>query len=233
VFDREDPESEFGREPPRTSWLPMVVAILIVMASISLAVWRLRYEPLVDPPQIREVMAEPAARPVIPPTPVPAATRAPAIKPSAPPTVAPTASAAPARTNVPLNTLASAAIRTATAAPTSLALLPRPRATPSRKDDDGVPTPSLVAISPRKVKRGSTTLLDVRGKSLTPGNHVFVTRSGRVPPDIAVPRHRFVDPTLMQVLVIVGMNAPKGGYELRVSGDDGRRSNAVQFEVTP
>jgi len=148
--------------------------------------------------------------------------------------VAPVASAAPAaaRTDVPLNTLASAASRTATAAPTSLALLPRPRATPSPKDDEDVPTPSLVGISPRKVKRGSTTLLDVRGKSLTPGNHVFVTRSGRVPPDIAVPRHRLVDATLMQVLVIVGMNASKGDYELRVSGDDGRRSNAVHFEVT-
>jgi hypothetical protein len=228
VRDSEDPNDEFAREAPRPSLLPTLTAVFIVAASISLAVWRLFYEPIADPAEMAPIAAPTASTPRPTPPPTRVATKA-AIPTAIPtPHVEPT----PVRTSVPLNVLASAASRTATAAPTSVSLLPRPRNQPSNKRPEPEPA-SLSTVAPPRVKRGATTLLDVRGLRLNAEHRVFIARSGRAPATIAIPRQKFVNSTLLQVLVIVGADAPKGDYELRVADAEGRRSNAVHFEVTP
>lgn len=213
------PEDERSpRKPPRPTLRPVFVAVLIVVACIALAVWTLQNP--YAPPTRPETSASTA-----PPTPSAARTAAATaiarrprptsswVVPTLPPTPAPAASMAVA--TKPAGTAAPSASPPPTAAPTTAA----------------AERPSLRNVAPPRVKRGSTTLLDLRGRALRADHRAIILRGDKVPPEIAVPRQRFVSSTLMQVLIVVAPGAPKGGYDLSVTDIEGRRSNSVNFEV--
>jgi hypothetical protein len=201
------------------------VAVLIIVACVALAVWTLQHPPASPPVPVVE--ATPTPRPARRETAVPThiATAIPSAPPTtAPPTEEPKATLA-VSTRIPL-VLSSAPTDSRTATPPPTAVL----ATPTRSARGAA---VLKGVSPLKVKRGGTALLDVRGQDLTADHHAIVLRGGHVPPDVAVPRQRYVGPTLIQVLLVVGASAVKGTYEVSVVDTSDRRSNAVSFEVIP
>jgi hypothetical protein len=213
------PEDEGSpRRPPRPTLRPVFVAVLIVVACVALAVYTLR-NPYAPPP---------------PPEPEATASPTPASVRKAPATAAPTRPPATwAVPTLPPATTAPTAVATATAAATRP---PAATAPPTAIPATAAPTapsepPSLRNVAPPRVKKGSTTLIDVRGKGLRADLRAIILRGGKVPPEIAVPRQRFVDGTLLQVLIVVAPGAPKGEYDLSVADVEGRRSNSVKFEV--
>lgn len=210
-------------EPPqkasRPTLRPVFVAALIVVACVALAVWTLQ-NPSAPPP------AEPPGDATETPTRVPIARKDRTAPAAGPRPMTPTPTRTPPPALIP------------TAAPTTAAPTPTvtPPATPSRT---AAVTPraheaaSLSTVAPPKVRRGTPTMLDVRGRALRPDHRVVVLRGGRVPAEIGVPRQKLVDSTLIQVLIIVGPGAPKGEYDVAVADGEGRRSNRVHFEVIP
>ena len=214
----EDWSDEPPQKGPRPTLRPVFVAALIVVACVALAVWTLQNTMTPPVPAPVEVEATP--------TPAPTARKERPLGPS--PTPRP---ADPTPTPAPARAATSAAAATLTPTPTAT---PRPTASPTavptaRKREEA----SLRTVAPPKVKRGSSTVLDVRGRALRPDHRVIVLRGGRVPADIGVPRQKLVDPTLIQVLVVIGAQAAKGEYDVAVADGDGRRSNRVHFEVIP
>jgi hypothetical protein len=209
------PDDGSPPKPPPTL-RPLFVAVLIVVACAALAVWTLR-NPYGPPPA-----PEPEA--TAPPTPtatrraaaVPTRTPSSWVVPTLPPTAAPTA----APTAVPT----AVATQTPVTAPPTATPVPIVPGTPREQ-------PSLRNLAPPRVKKGSTTLIDVRGKGLRADLRAIVLRGGKVPREIAVPRQRFVDGTLIQVLIIVSPGASKGEYDVSVADVEGRRSNSVKLEV--
>jgi len=206
------------RNAPQPTLRPVFVAGLIVVACVALAVYTLK-NPYAPPPLPEEPVPEATASPtpVHKVTPIatapPRATEAwvvPTLPPTAPPTAAIIATTAPTRTPI--------VVPTATPVPV-------PTVVPKE-------SPSLRNVAPPRVKKGSTVLLDVRGKALRADLHAIILRGGKVPLEIAVPRQRFVNAGLVQVLIVVAPGAPKGEYDVSVADVEGRRSNSVKFEVT-
>jgi hypothetical protein len=211
-------------EPPqkasRPTLRPVFVAALIVAACVALAVWTLQ-NPTAPTP------AEPTGDATETPTRVPVARKDRTTAAAASPrSTTLTATPTPRRALIP------------TAAPATAAPIPTltPPPLPSRTTAF-TPRPheaaSLTTVAPPKVKRGISSMLDVRGRALRPDHRVVVLRGGRVPAEIGVPRQKLVDSTLIQVLIIVGPGAPKGEYDVAVADGEGRRSNRVHFEVIP
>ena len=215
----EDWSGETPDKAPRPTLRPVFVAVLIVVACIALAVWTLQNLNKPEPPAPADAEATETAAPTTTPRKrTAAATAVPRIAAPASPTPSPTSAS-------------TALAATATPPPAVTAPPATPRPTPAVRVAHE--PASLKTVAPPKVKRGGPTLLDVRGLGLRAEHHAIVLRDGRVPADIAVPRQKLVDSTLIQVLVIVSANAAKGDYDVAVMDRDGRRSNTVHFEVIP
>jgi hypothetical protein len=92
---------------------------------------------------------------------------------------------------------------------------------------------SLSAISPLKLRRGETRLLDLRGQALRADHKLSFTKAkgNSDPSHVRVTQQKLVDPTLMRVLVVVAPNAATGAYTTAVTDSAGRMSNALTFEI--
>jgi hypothetical protein len=223
-----------GDEPTPAVRLPILVAGLIVLASASLAVWTLRRHTeeleIADAPKVASVPTvapERASRRTAtrPPPAENRPTTAP-VSASAMPRSGPTPTAAPVLAQTPAE---NARPISPTGVPTR-STPPGTGPTTSRTAAAVPPPTALINVSPPRVKRGGTTLLDVHGTSLRDEHHAVILRAGHSAADVLVTRQKVVDPSLMQVLVTVA-GAAKGAYDVVVIDGQGSRSNAVVLEV--
>jgi hypothetical protein len=240
----------FGALQPRakssSSRLPLILGSIAGMLMLVGGLWFFtRPEP--PPRESPRPMGSPTATPIATTTPVPTAsvpavTPTPTGKPTPSPTSTPTTavpSVAPSQTPVPAAT------------PTPLNV-PTPRPTPSARPTTvetptPPPAPSPVAVAtplpangpaaistvvPNKLKRPSTTLLDVRGSGLRPDHKGLVLKGRDVAAGVTVINQRFVNPTLVQVMVKIDDSAAAGTYQVLLVDAQGQATSPRPLEVT-
>jgi hypothetical protein len=81
------------------------------------------------------------------------------------------------------------------------------------------------------VKRGATTILDVRGTGLRADQKATVLKIKEAPNGISVVRQKFVNAGLVQVIVKLEETAAPGSYGLAMADTAGTYSNALSFTV--
>jgi len=90
----------------------------------------------------------------------------------------------------------------------------------------------LTAISPLAVKRGITTMLDVRGTGLRSDHQARIVRVKEAVTGVSVVRQKWVDPTLIKVLVNIETGATPGAYAVALVDDQGTQTNGLNFTVS-
>jgi hypothetical protein len=89
----------------------------------------------------------------------------------------------------------------------------------------------LTAVSPLSVKRPSTTMLDVRGTGLRPDHQARILKLKEAPAGISVVRQKFVDGTLVKVLVSLDESVVPGLYAVALADAQGTVTNSLSFTV--
>jgi hypothetical protein len=89
----------------------------------------------------------------------------------------------------------------------------------------------LTAVSPLNVKRGITTLLDVRGTGLRSDHQARIMRVKEAVTGVSVVRQKWVDATLIKVLVNIETNATPGLYGVALVDAGGTSTNGLNFTV--
>lgn len=195
------------------------------------------------PPTTAPVVADThAATPPPPPGPGLKPLREPAGAPSAPPPTAPT----PAPREVPPTPAARVS------APTPAPIAEGTRAEPLRREaapleparaqPASAPPPSepaapvrpavVTALVPPRLRRGATVLVDVRGSDLRADLQPRILFKGReTPAGVQALGQRFVDSSLLKVMLKVDEQAREGSYTLALADARGNVSNARPFEV--
>jgi hypothetical protein len=151
------------------------------------------------------------------PTPAPAATPLP----TPPPATRPAATPEPVRPATPPPVVATPTPVPATPPPTPVATPPPVPAGPA----------VLTAVSPLNVKRGITTLLDVRGTGLRSDHQARIMRVKEAVTGVSVVRQKWVDATLIKVLVNIETNATPGLYGVALVDAGGTSTNGLNFTV--
>ena len=118
---------------------------------------------------------------------------------------------------------------------------PRPPPTPAPTPEATAAAPEvmaaaneptvLTAVSPLQLKRGVTTILDVRGSGLRSDQRATVLRIKEAPNGISVVRQKFVNGGLVQVIVKLEPTATPGAYGLALADAAGTFSNTLSFTV--
>lgn len=188
-------------------------------------------EPSADPAAAR-VLTEPTSTGTSP-TPTPATTPT--------PTPAPTPSALPSPVSTTTARVATAA---ATPAPVEMAPLPvavvTPLPEPARattpSSDSAAQAPAapavITALVPAKLRKGATVLIDVRGSGLRPGLQARLAFRGREPASgVQVVGQRFVNATLLTLMLKIDDQAREGNYALILADAQGNVSNARPFDI--
>jgi hypothetical protein len=212
--------------------LPILVAGLIVVGSVTLAVYTLRRtaDQRLSEESTRAAGPDRGSDPVVkatarPRTDTRSATRA-ALA-GTPRAASPTPRSTPSP-GAPSPTPRLPDAARSDAPPPTARAAPAATATPASTAPAGPTT--LINVAPPRVKRNGNTLLDVHGVALRADHHAVVLRGGHSAADVLVTRQKLVGSTLVQVLVAVSATA-KGSYELIVLDGQGNRSNGVSFEV--
>jgi hypothetical protein len=89
----------------------------------------------------------------------------------------------------------------------------------------------LTAVSPPQVKRGGTTIFDVRGTGLRASQRATILKIKDSPNGISVVRQKFVNAGLVQVIVKLEETTTPGAYGLTMADPGGPVSNALSFTV--
>jgi hypothetical protein len=89
----------------------------------------------------------------------------------------------------------------------------------------------LTAVSPLQVKRGVTTILDVRGSGLRANQKAAIMKIKEAPNGISVVKQKFVSPGLVQVVVKLEETTAPGAYALAMEDGAGGHSNTLSFTV--
>jgi eukaryotic-like serine/threonine-protein kinase len=137
----------------------------------------------------------------------------------------------------------------AAATPTPLATpVPAPSPTPTTvpattliaeappKADAAAPVPApagpaaLTAVSPPVLKRGTRTLVDIRGTGLRVDMQAMLSKGRAAADGLSVVGRRYVNSTLIEVFLVIEPGAPAGTYTLAL-GDGEGTTNSVRFEV--
>jgi hypothetical protein len=233
----------------------LVFALVVLAASIAAAVYRLRQpaESTPIPPAPVTVAshapattvaepssAAPAARPSAAAlTPAEEARRrasaAPAIAPVAAPVAAPVTTpslrpAAPSAAPTPVREVAAPT----TPAPVAPVAPPTPAATPPPAAAAPVePTgpAAVTSVSPPILRRGATVLVDVHGVGIRTEHQVRTMHGKEAARGIEVVRQRYVNATLIQVLLKVDAAAQAGAYTLFLVDAAGQSTNTRPFEL--
>jgi hypothetical protein len=100
--------------------------------------------------------------------------------------------------------------------------------TPPRPAEHAV----LTAVSPLAVKRGITTMLDVRGTGLRSDHQARILRVKEAVTGVSVVRQKWVDPTLIKVLVNIDTGATPGAYAVALFDAQGTQTNGLNFTVS-
>jgi hypothetical protein len=159
----------------------------------------------------------PSPKPTPGPTPTPVTVATPG--PTPPPVTRPVATPEPVRSATP---------PPATPPPVSVAPAPTPTPPPPMPAEPAV----LTAVSPLTVKRGITTMLDVRGTGLRPEHLARVVKIKEAVTGVSVVRQKWVDPTLIKVLVNIEAGAAPGAYAVALVDGQGTQTNGLSFSVS-
>jgi hypothetical protein len=87
-------------------------------------------------------------------------------------------------------------------------------------------------VSPLEVRRPGKALLDLRGSGFRPDLRARILPVRKAPRDVVVLRQKFVNSTLITVLVELGEHAETGEFAIAVEDDLGTRSQGVVFTIT-
>ncbi|HVQ31421.1 MAG TPA: hypothetical protein VMV21_17630 [Vicinamibacteria bacterium] len=225
-----------------TSNVPLFVAAALLVVGAAAGAW---FWLKGSPPGPKTA----AVRPTPPP---PSTTLAPEIAPTAtatptPPAGKPTPTPAPvdAAAPTPAPTPTPKPVATPTPPPTTLAArtvepvaTPEPTPTPVAdvrplpEEAAAVAEPTiLTAVSPLQVKRGATTILDVRGSGLRANQKAAIMKIKEAPNGISVVKQKFVSPGLVQVVVKLEETTAPGAYALAMEDGAGGHSNTLSFTV--
>jgi hypothetical protein len=92
----------------------------------------------------------------------------------------------------------------------------------------------LTAISPLALKRGQTTILDVRGTNLRADLQLRIVKAkgGAPASGFSIARQRLFNPTLLQILVKLDESADAGAYVASVVDPQGSPSNGLPITIT-
>jgi hypothetical protein len=229
--------------PAPRPWPLLAFALLALAVSVGIAFMRLR------------APIEPSALPPAPPTTVPVTTLAAAATPvPSPSLVAARPAASPGRGTptppAPVAAVPSPSVRptapvagrppspaaataagpvAAVPAVTLAAATPAPVATPPPAEPAA---PAAVTnVSPPLLKRGANVLVDVHGVGFRSDHQARISRPKEAVKGVEVMRQRYVNATLMQVLLHVDAGAPTGGYFLSLVDATGGATNARPFEI--
>jgi hypothetical protein len=90
----------------------------------------------------------------------------------------------------------------------------------------------LTAVSPLAVKRGITTMLDVRGTGLRADHQARILRVKEAVNGVSIVRQKWMDPTLIKVLVNIEAAASPGAYGVALVDGQGAQTNGLNFTVS-
>jgi serine/threonine protein kinase len=227
------------------SQVPLIAGalVLLVGAGVGAYLW------LQGPKDAKVAKGGPATTPPPPiatPTPEPTAAAATPTPPAGPTTPTPPPVAA---TPTPVVAVATPP---PTPTPTAVALAtPTPRTpTPEPAKPEPTPTPATVApppvsstpaepatlsaISPLTLKRGQTTILDVRGTNLRADLQLRIVKvkGGAAASGFSITKQRLFNAGLLQILVKLDESADAGAYMASVVDPQGTTSNALPITIT-
>jgi hypothetical protein len=240
------PRSARRTEPAPRPWPLLAFALVALVGSIGFAVFRLR-QPIEGPslppalPSAAPVTAPPtlapeaSAKPALPSPPADtrrtagAATPTPAAAtPEPPPAASPVAKPSARPTPPP----AAPSPVVVAAAPSPVAVATPPPAPPTTLAPAEPAAPAAVTqVSPPVLHRGTTILVDVHGVGMRSEHQVRLARAREAAKGIEVMRQRYVNPTLLQVLLKIDATAPAGAYLLSLVDGAGQPTNARPFEI--
>jgi serine/threonine-protein kinase len=237
--------SSSGARGDSRSQVPLIAGVLVLLVGAGVGGYLWFQEP-----QAPKVATRPVATPP-PATPLPAATPStPAASTSAPGKPTPTpppAHATPdpaAALPTPAPTPVAVAVATPTPPPVRVATpepTPRveapptpPPATPPPAAAAPVEPATLTAISPLALKRGQTTILDVRGTNLRADLqlHIAKVRGGGSVSGFSITKQRLFNPGLLQILVKLDETAEAGACVASVVDPQGSASNGLPITIT-
>ena len=192
---------------------------------------------ITQPTPLPEATPTPRAPVVATPRPTPrvGATPTPTPLPTPPPTPAPTPVPTPRATPTPEPVRTVVATPTPTT-PTPVVATPTPAPTPAPVAVTTPPRPAehavLTAVSPLAVKRGITTMLDVRGTGLRADHQARILRVKEAVNGVSIVRQKWMDPTLIKVLVNIEAGANPGAYAVALFDAQGTQTNGLSFTVS-
>ncbi|MGH7361302.1 MAG: serine/threonine protein kinase [Candidatus Methylomirabilales bacterium] len=167
--------------------------------------------------------------PVVEATPTPVAVATPKVVETPRPGATPTPAATPVATPNP-RVAVTVATPEPVATPTPAAVVATPPPTPPPTTAPAEPA-LLTAVSPLTVRRGGTTMLDLRGSGLRPDHQARLVKVKENTDGISVARQKYMDPTLIRVLLNLDPNVPPGAYAIALSDGGGGMTNTLPFTV--
>lgn len=240
---RRSPSS--GSRSGSRSQVPLIAGVLVLLVGAGVGGYLWFQEP-----QGTKVAKGPVATPP-PATPLPAATPSTAAAPTpapgkatpTPPPAHATPDPAAAATPTPAATPVAIAVATPTPPPVRVAMPePTPRVeappTPPPATPPAAAAPvepaTLTAISPLALKRGQTTILDVRGTNLRADLqlHIAKAKGGGSVSGFSITKQRLFNPGLLQILVKLDETAEAGACVASVVDPQGSASNGLPITIT-
>jgi len=138
----------------------------------------------------------------------------------------------PRSTLFPYTTLFRSPVAVAAATPPPVTVAPAaPASTQAAAPAEPAVPAAVTAVSPPTLRRGTTTLVDVHGVGMRGEHQVRLARGREVAKGIDVVRQRFVNATLLQVLLKVDATAAPGPYTLSLVDAAGQLTNPRPFEI--
>ncbi len=213
--------------------LPLVAAVGVLALAAGAGYWLYFKQSSGSEGQVGSTRPQPTLPPTPPPvveaTPTPAGVPTPKVVETPKPGPTPTPAATPVPTPTPRVTVAVATPEPV-ATPPPVVTLATPPPTPPPTTAPAEPA-LLTAVSPLTVRRGGTTMLDLRGTGLRPDHQARIVKIKENTDGISVARQKYVDPTLIKVLLNLNPNVPPGPYAVALSDASGGMTNTLSFTV--
>jgi hypothetical protein len=253
------PSRGAGARASRSHWPLFLAAALVLVAAAGSYTWIERRgssaappaPPVLPSPRSTPAAAPSAPAPEVSPTtaPAPAHTESAAAASPAPPTptLAPTSAAAlappPRETTAPVPAnpvkatptpapppVAPVTLAPASAATPAPAAPPTPAATPNPVQAPAE-LPILSTLSPLQAQRPGRVLFDLHGSGFHPALHVRVLPIREAPRGIVVVGQKWVDATLVKILVELGSDTKPGVYAITLEDAQGQQAKPLTFTV--
>jgi len=250
------------RDTGGRSSLPMILVAVVVLAGGGVGAWFWlqsqpstpsaagKTRPSVTPPPVAAATPTPSSSPT--PGGVAAAPQMPAVTaPSKAPTPPPAGSPASTPTALAAATPTPTAIAAGIPPPTTLPARPTPTPAPtsvtapepvqpaaqqptttSTRPAAVVEPAALTAVTPLTLKRGAQAMIDIRGTALRSDHQLQIALVKERGVTIPIRRVKWVDPTLMKVLVEMDPNLPPGQYTVTLVDPQGNATNALLITIT-